>query len=581
MMKPPRESVDEMKQALQVLQEQLAHREREIYSIQRIGKALSSTLKLDELLHLIMQEVTELMEADRSTLYLLDRERGEIWSLIAQKAEVREIRQKLGKGISGYVAASGETVNIPDAYQDPRFDPSTDRRTGYRTRSILCMPIWEPLSPEEHREVLGVIQVLNKKSGPFTPEDEHLLEAIAAQVAVSIANSRLYHQIEKKYREMDLLYEFEQLLSAEFELEKIIKKLLERTSQHLQASRVVTLFAHGKEWYAGLTRADGVSEQWVVSTLPEGLEALTRELEVSRLLADWSVLAQIFPSLEPPDDPVGLLVTPIQPAGFLMALDVPTAGGRGLQDERRMLELVAQKFTRALELNRLRESLIQQERLSAIGKMMSTIVHDLRSPVGVIYGFVDLLRQQDLSPEERNEFLEIIRRETQSIMSMVTEILDFAKGKTTILPRRVGVRNLVKRFEPQLKQMCEKNKTHLNISVNTNKVHYVDEDKLLRVFFNITKNALEAMGEGGTFTFAVEERPGEVVYVFKDTGPGIPVEIQHRLFDSFVTSGKESGTGLGLAIVKKIVEEHRGRIELDSQPGQGATFRIVLPEFKK
>ncbi|RMG66142.1 MAG: GAF domain-containing protein [Calditrichaeota bacterium] len=580
-MQPSNESVTELKAALKHLREQLAHKEREIYSIQRIGKALSSTLRLEELLHLIMQEVTELMEADRSTLYLVDRERQEIWSLIAQKAEVREIRQKLGKGISGYVAASGETVNIPDAYQDSRFDPSTDKRTGYRTRSILCMPIWEPLSPENQREVLGVIQVLNKKSGPFTPEDEHLLEAIAAQVAVSIANSRLFHQIEKKYREMDLLYEFEQLLSEEFNLDQIIEKLLQKTTQHLQAGHVVALFKRGEGWVAGLADDGGQTKFQAFAGLPEQLEKWVHQPEGERVLPHWPLLNTVFPGLQPPENPGSILIASIRPAGLLLAIDVPSSGGRGLQDERRLLELVAQKFTRALELARLRETLLQQERLSAIGKMMSTIVHDLRSPVGVIYGFVDLLRQPNLSEEERNEFLEIIRRETQSIMSMVTEILDFAKGKTTILPRKIGVRNLIKRFEPQLRQMCEKSNVQLHLSVNSNKLLYADEDKLLRVFFNITKNALEAMGEGGEFTFTVEDRPGEVVFVFKDTGPGIPPEIQHRLFDSFVTSGKESGTGLGLAIVKKIVDEHKGRIELESQPGQGTTFRVVLPEFKK
>jgi len=158
--------------ALQNLQARLQQKEREIYSIQKIGQALSSTLHLDELLGVIMREITHLMNADRSTLYLVDRNKQEIWSKIALKAEVKEIRQKMGVGISGYVAASGEKINIPDAYQDSRFDPTTDKRTGYHTRSILCLPVWEPAtSQQQQREVLGVIQVLNKSEGHFTAED--------------------------------------------------------------------------------------------------------------------------------------------------------------------------------------------------------------------------------------------------------------------------------------------------------------------------------------------------------------------------------------------------------------------------
>ncbi len=103
------------------LQARLQQKERELFSIQKIGQALSSTLHLDDLLGVIMKEITHLMDADRSTLYLVDRKKNEIWSKIALKAEVKEIRQKIGVGISGYVAASGEKINIPDAYQDSRF----------------------------------------------------------------------------------------------------------------------------------------------------------------------------------------------------------------------------------------------------------------------------------------------------------------------------------------------------------------------------------------------------------------------------------------------------------------------------
>ena len=164
---------------------------------------------------------------------------------------------------------------------------------------------------------------------------------------------------------------------------------------------------------------------------------------------------------------------------------------------------------------------------------------------------------------------------------MITEVLDFAKGKTSILPRKTGVKNVVNRFRPRLEQMCQKTGTNLNINIGSNQVIYADEDKLTRVFYNISKNALEAMGNGGDFEFIVSEQNNTVIFRFSDNGPGIPREIQDRLFDSFVTSGKESGTGLGLAIVKKIIEEHHGEIEIDSLEGQGATFQIKLPVYSK
>jgi len=105
---------------------------------------------------------------------------------------------------------------------------------------------------------------------------------------------------------------------------------------------------------------------------------------------------------------------------------------------------------------------------------------------------------------------------------------------------------------------------------------YIDPEKISRVFMNIMKNALEAMEKGGTFSIAVEKVDDEVEFSLSDTGKGIPAEIKDHLFDSFVTSGKKDGTGLGLAIVKKIIDEHNGRIEVDSEPGAGTTFKIYF-----
>ncbi len=570
----------------EALEHQLQHKERELYSIQRIGKALSSTLDLDELLKLIMQEITVLMDADRSTLYIVDHEQKEIWSKIALKAEVKEIRLPIGKGISGYVAATGEPINIPDAYQDDRFDPATDKKTGYRTRSILCMPVFEPLSKIEDRKTIAVLQVLNKRDGYFTSEDEELLEALASQVAISIANARLYQRLEKKFQEIDLLYDFEQLLSSVYEFRQMLEKLLSKTVDYLQAQIVLAFFPiEGQHVFVGTSR----EHQHYFSTAPSvslGWTDFIQHPTRASLAANWDLVKEYFridSAIELPE--ATILYSEIEinedSQGLLLALDVKVGESQQFEDERKMLNLVGQKISRAQELHNLRETLLKRERLSAIGQLMSTIVHDIRSPVNTIHGFVDLMEDDSTTQEERNEYGSIIRYEINSAMNMITEVLDFAKGKTNILPRKSSVKNLVKHFKPRLQQMCQKNKTELKIDVDSSELLYADEEKLNRVFYNITKNALEAMGEGGNFQFKVNDDGKMVTFQFTDNGPGIPREIQDKLFDSFVTSGKEGGTGLGLAIVKKIVEEHRGEIEIDSREGDGATFRIALPVYKK
>ena len=172
---------------------QHTNRVEKLTALLEVGKAMASERNLDRLLQLILGELTRVMEADRSSLFLVDRERNELWSKIAQGLEVREIRIKIGMGISGYVAQTGKTVNIPDAYADPRFNQETDHRTGYRTHNILCAPM-----RNKHEEVIGVLQVLNKLDGAFTAEDEDLLLALSSQAAVAVENAILYEDIQKQ-----------------------------------------------------------------------------------------------------------------------------------------------------------------------------------------------------------------------------------------------------------------------------------------------------------------------------------------------------------------------------------------------
>lgn len=174
--------------------ELLKKRVTKLTALLEIGKAMTAERDLDRLLSLILKEVTRVMEADRSSLFLVDKERGELWSKIAQGLEAREIRIKIGEGIAGYVAATGQTVNIREAYEDPRFHKEVDKQTGYRTKTILCVPMINKLG-----EVIGVIQVLNKLKGTFNEEDEELLLAFAGQAAVAIENTILYEDIERLF----------------------------------------------------------------------------------------------------------------------------------------------------------------------------------------------------------------------------------------------------------------------------------------------------------------------------------------------------------------------------------------------
>ncbi len=152
---------------------------------------ITSSIELSVLLRRVMSEATRMLKADRSTLFLHNDKTAELWSEVGEGLSTVPIRLPSHAGIAGAVFQSGKTINIPHAYADLRFNPAFDKKTGYFTRSILCVPVVNKLG-----KVIGVTQALNKRGGPFTPEDEARLKAFTAQVSIALENAKLFDDVQ-------------------------------------------------------------------------------------------------------------------------------------------------------------------------------------------------------------------------------------------------------------------------------------------------------------------------------------------------------------------------------------------------
>jgi len=169
---------------------------RNLKALLGVAKALASEIKLDNLLQVIVAKAAEVMDAERATLFLYDKPRNELWSKTTQKLEINEIRVALGVGIAGTVAKTRALINIGDAYADPRFDSTFDKQTGYRTRSILCLPLIG-----NGDSLVGVIQVLNKRNREtFDEIDESLLAGLSDHITVALERGRLIEAYIEKER---------------------------------------------------------------------------------------------------------------------------------------------------------------------------------------------------------------------------------------------------------------------------------------------------------------------------------------------------------------------------------------------
>jgi Signal transduction histidine kinase len=373
------------------------------------SKIVNSAIDIDKLLGLILDVATRSINADRGTLYLVDRQTHELWSMVTQGDDVVEIRLPMGKGLAGYVGETGEVVNIADAYKDSRFNPEIDMKSGYKTHNVLCMPM-----RDKEGRIVGVFQFLNKLDGPFGPEDEGFIDALSVHAAIAIENARL-----------------------------------------------------------------------------------AREM-------------------------------------------------------------------------------VQSERLSAVGKMASTIIHDIKNPMGTLRMYAQVIKRKTGDAESAHLADEMIQQ-VDRFVNMTQEILDFSRGISDIHLETVALGEVLEGVLAFIERDLNKRNISLVRGLDYTGQCTMDVEKMVRVFYNLAGNAADAMKDGGSLTVHTFLCDGRLALEFTDTGCGIPDEIKAKIFEPFFTHGKKHGTGLGLAIVMKIVDDHHGRVEVDSVVNKGTTIRILLP----
>jgi signal transduction histidine kinase len=596
-----------VRRGVEELEEALAHQTRISSALREIGQALGTTMDLDQVLELILVKITEAVDADRATLYLLDDGKGELVSRIAHGSDVRSIRLALGEGIAGHVAKTGRPITVRDAYKDPRFSAQWDLLSGYKTRSILAAPLKNHLG-----KTIGVVQVLNKKTGEFTEDDADLLSAIATQAAVSIDNSRLFletvqkniqlvetkEQLLHRVRDLKLLFSLESAMARAHSLEELFMAVLGEAMRSCEARAAAVALREPGE-------SEGEESAFLYLVDDKHRKLRRFPLREGQGLIGWSmanaevVIAADAPKDERTDNAFDELVGFHSQTALIVPLegeDRATMGAIALYnkrdhagfsgEDRSLLELIAANASTAIRLQMAREQHEREERLTTIGRLLSAVIHDLKTPLTVISGYVQLMQAAE-SKKKRADYAEQALKQFDHISAMQREVLEFARGERNVLVRKVYLQKFFEEVRAAIEPQLKRDGIELVIDLQDKGTARFDEGKILRVVHNLARNAVEAMASqgGGRFSIRVTrakkgEEDEELVLTFSDTGPGIPKEIEHRVFRSFVTAGKKGGTGLGLAIVKKIAEDHAGRVSVRSTK-RGATFELRLPQHQR
>lgn len=220
----------------------------------------------------------------------------------------------------------------------------------------------------------------------------------------------------------------------------------------------------------------------------------------------------------------------------------------------------------------------QEERLAVVGRMAATIIHDIKNPLAALTTMAQLVTKQELTPEQRAEFGQRVKAQSDRILTMLQEILDFSRSgrcDITVCPHQLS--ELLAELAEELEPRCAEHGVTVDWAGAADCIVAADAQKLRRALGNIIINAAEAAGEGGSVTVRSLCDPQGVTIAIADNGPGIPEEVRDRIFEPFLTHGKEHGTGLGLAITQAVVQAHGGRVEAANQSEGGAVFTVWLP----
>jgi signal transduction histidine kinase len=555
----------------------------------RVSQVIHSTLEPNRALELILEQAVELTRASSGSVALLNPTTGLLEIQVARGLPAAGVRLKLrlGEGITGWVARHGRTARVGEVSKDPRYV-----RVRARARSELAVPL------EVADEVRGVINVDSDRAQAFTEEDESLLEELSAQAAAVIQNTWLYEQLRLKARLFESLVKVGQTINSALNVGDALRLITREACQLMDARMSALLLLDATGEWLDLQASHGAGEGYlrkprlsVAESLVGGVVRRRKPVQVADVQHSTR-----YQSVEVArrEGLVSLLSVPlvfgVQAIGVLNVYKAKQHFFSN--DEIRILSALADLSALAIEKARLIERLVDveeqlrhQEKLSVLGLLAAEVAHEIRNPLTVLKMLYHSLDLRFAPDDPRSRDAKIMGEKMEQLNRIVERILDFARtSEPAVAPVDLGrlIEELCLLTRHKLQQQGIRLVQRVDRAVPE---VMADGVQLSQAFLNLMLNAVEAMPRGGQLTVVVRRcapnrgagRIDRVQIEFRDTGQGMTVEQQRRVFSSLLTTTKAQGTGLGLAVVGKIVEAHHGQLTVRSRPGAGSLFRITLP----
>lgn len=504
-------------------EEALATHLEELETMLRITRNITSSLDLDEVSALTIQEVHASWDIEASSIWLLDEARQDLRVLVNVGTSfdiLSRFRVEVGDGIVGHVVKTGEPLFTNDVENDPLHYREIDEHTGFKTQSILCVPL------VFNQEVIGALQLLNKRNGEFTVEDVQWASSIATAVAIAVSNARLFRESASR----------QQLLEATLERNGNPIFITDREGCLLLSNQQARERFGLSEGAIGRPAAEVVTHEELAAILGQRLHeravAQRRELEMD----DGSVWLSTM--------------APIPDYGHIMVL---------------------QDITYLKELD------------SAKSNFVATVSHDLRAPLNSISGFATSLAEFGPLNEKQQEFVERIVHSSERMMNLVSALLDLARvdSKLEQVRETCDTVQIVRSVLTDLQGQAMTRKVELVFEQEEKPAPIVgDPTQLRQAISNLVDNAIKYSESGQTVRVTLSNSDDHVLIRVSDNGPGIPGKDIPHIFEKFYQvkgNRGRNGAGLGLTLVRSIAEAHGGWVSVESEQTKGSTFTIQLP----
>ena len=599
---------------------------RQLEELNAIGVRLSGERDTKLLLDLILTKARTITRSDAGSIYLVEAStdgarqlRFELAQNESVPVEFNSVALPLNpKSLAGHVALTGEILHVDDAYALPgqcayRFNPEVDALAGYRTKSMLVLPMKTPGD-----EIIGVLELINckRESGrpfpsseaierealPYSPAFRNLAASLASQAAVALSNSNLFRELTRRQGRLEALVDVSQRVTRLWPPATVQRRIADLYCNLLQAEavafhliedgRLVRAEARGEGvdvlLPAEIAVGDGPLGQVAASgeplAIPEVMGSASLTPAQAEIVARLGLRAWLSVPVRAGDRLVGVLSAVTSQPSTCSEDDVAVAttfaaqAGIAVENSRLYAEL-----ERALEgVQKSQDQLVQVERLRALGEMAAGVAHDFNNLLAIVMLRTELLLARN-QPQEVAESLGLIRQAAQDGAQTVRRIQEFTRTRSirpfSPVDMNKVIREVVDLARPRWKDQAQSCGVTYDVQVEEGQVPKVagTAEELREAFLNLLSNALEAMPAGGRFTFRTLTEGGRVVVRAEDGGCGMSEETRRRVFEPFFSTKGAQGNGLGLAVVWGIVTRHSGEIQVESTLGRGTTFVVSLP----